>query len=72
MKKAGVCCLCEQSSRNRQGYNFHCYWVNLCSLYCDSRFSKRWNMLSCSVDIRTSFFIVEYYGDELRNNILMD
>jgi len=30
MKKAGVCCLCEQVSRKLQGNQFHCYWVNLC------------------------------------------
>ena len=33
MKKAGACCLCEHASRNLQGYNNHCYWVNLCSLF---------------------------------------
>jgi len=33
MKKAGVCCLCEQASRKRQGYQSHCYWVNLCLLF---------------------------------------
>jgi len=33
MKKAGACCLCEHASRKLQGYNNHCYWVNLCSLF---------------------------------------
>lgn len=33
MIKAGVCCLCEQASRKRQGYQSHCYWVNLCLLF---------------------------------------
>ena len=33
MKKAGVCCLCEQASRNLQGYVNQRYWVNLWSLF---------------------------------------
>jgi hypothetical protein len=33
MKKAGVCCLCEQASCKCQGYQSHCYWVNLCLLF---------------------------------------
>jgi hypothetical protein len=32
-EKAGVCCLCEWTSRKHQGYRSHCYWVNLCLLF---------------------------------------